>query len=100
MAKKIKDKNAKSRYINPLTDFGFKHIFGDKELLMDFLDSVLKIKGGIVDLHYDNPERLGISEEDRVMVFDLYCTTGNGESILIEMQNQSHTNFIDRTIYC
>ncbi|MDR1021684.1 MAG: Rpn family recombination-promoting nuclease/putative transposase, partial [Prevotellaceae bacterium] len=25
-------------YINPLTDFGFKKIFGDKELLIAFLN--------------------------------------------------------------
>jgi len=27
------------RYINPLTDFGFKHIFGTKEFLIDFLNT-------------------------------------------------------------
>ena len=40
-------------YINPLTDFGFKRIFGtdaNKDLLIDFLNAVLKIKGGIKDL--------------------------------------------------
>ena len=38
------------RYIDLRTDFGFKHIFGDKEFLMNFLNAVLKIEGGIVDL--------------------------------------------------
>jgi len=100
MAKRVKKiDEPESKYINPLTDFGFKHIFGDKELLIDFLNAVLKIKGDIIDLHYDNPEIPGSSEKDRTTIFDLYCTTGSGESIIIEMQNQSHTYFIDRIIY-
>ena len=74
-AKKPKKALKKSigKYINPLTDFGFKHIFGTKEYLMDFLNAVLKIKGGIVDLHYDNTVRPGRSEDDRTTIFDLYC---------------------------
>ena len=29
-------------FIHPLTDWGFKRIFGDKELLIDFLNSLLE----------------------------------------------------------
>ena len=87
------------RYINPLTDFGFKHIFGNKEFLLDFLNAVLKVEGGIVDLQYDNTEKQGRSETDRTTIFDLYCTTGNGERILIEMQNHRQEYFKDRTLY-
>jgi len=92
-------KEPAGRYINPLTDFGFKHIFGTKEFLMDFLNAVLKIEGGIVDLQYDNTERPGRSEEDRTTIFDLYCTLVNGERILIEMQHHRHDNFVERTLY-
>jgi len=87
------------RYINPLTDFGFKFIFGKKEFLIDFLNTVLKIKGGIVDLHYDNTERPGRSEKDRTTHFDLYCKLKTGEHILIEMQHHRHANFVERTLY-
>ena len=87
------------RYINPLTDFGFKRIFGTKEFLMDFLNAVLKIEDGIVDLHYDNTERPGRSDDDRTTIFDLYCTLKNGESIIIEMQNHHQEFFRDRTLY-
>ena len=37
-------------YINPLTDFGFKRIFGteaNKDLLIDFLNTVLHLEDGI-----------------------------------------------------
>ena len=61
MSQKVTKKGSKprefeqeSRYINPLTDFGFKRIFGtesNKDLLIHFLESVLDIDGGIKDLH-------------------------------------------------
>ena len=87
------------KYINPLTDFGFKYIFGTKEFLIDFLNAVLKIEGGIVDLQYDNTERKGRSDKDRTTIFDLYCTLGSGERIIIEMQHHRHNNFTERTLY-
>ena len=91
-----------SRYINPLTDFGFKRIFGteaNKDLLIHFLESVLDINGGIKDLRYDNPEKPGRVETDRKAIFDLYCTTGKGEQIIVEMQNLRQKYFKDRVLY-
>ena len=43
-------------FIHPLTDWGFKRIFGDKELLMDFLNSLLEGERVITDLQYLNTE--------------------------------------------
>ena len=94
-----KEVEPKGRYINPLTDFGFKHIFGTKEYLIDFLNAVLKIKGGIIDLQYDNTERPGLSEDDRTTIFDLYCTLENDDRILIEMQLQPQGYFKNRILY-
>ena len=45
-------------FIHPLTDWGFKRIFGDKELLMDFLNSLLEGERVITDLQYLNTELL------------------------------------------
>ena len=87
-----------SRYINPLTDFGFKYIFGTKEMLIDFLNSIVE-DGSIVDLTYDNTERKPHSEEERTARFDLHCTTKTGERIIIEMQNHSQTFFKDRIVF-
>ncbi|MDR3261171.1 MAG: Rpn family recombination-promoting nuclease/putative transposase, partial [Tannerella sp.] len=44
MAKKTKKAQTPdtSIYLNPLTDFGFKKIFGDKELLIDFLNEIIQ----------------------------------------------------------
>ena len=89
-------------YINLLTDFGFKRIFGteaNKDLLIAFLNTVLKIKGGITDLQYVNLEGKGRIKTDRTTIFDLHCVTGKGEHIIVEVQNQSHKNFRERGLY-
>ena len=87
------------RYIDLRTDFGFKHIFNTKEFLINFLNAVLRIKGGIVDLHYGNTVKQGRFANDRTAILDLYCTTKRGDSILIEMQNARQDFFRDRTLY-
>jgi len=87
------------KYIDPRTDFGFKRLFGDKELMIDFLNSVLDIKDSIVDLEYRNTVRTGTSKDDRTIIFDLYCTTGTGEHVIVEMQIMQHENYMDRVVY-
>ena len=65
----------KEKYINPLTDFGFKKLFGsepNKILLIDFLNQILPDKT-VKDLSYASTERLGKIELDRKAIFDLYC---------------------------
>ena len=76
-----------SVYINLLTDFGFKRVFGIKEVMLDFLNVVLDLPEGIADLTYGNVEILGLTKNDRKAIFDLICITGNGERIIVEIQN-------------
>ena len=85
-------------YINLLTDFGFKRIFGIKEVMIKFLNTILDIEGGIKDLRYGNPEKLGFSQYDRKAVYDLYCITGKDEHIIVEIQSASQVHFKDRTL--
>lgn len=77
------------RYINLFTDFGFKKIFGtevNKDLLIDFLNELLKGKEEIKDLTYLKNEHLGSTPIDRKAVFDLYCENPKGEKFIIELQ--------------
>ena len=39
-------------YINPLTDFGFKRIFGDEEIMMDFLNDLIEPQSPIVAITF------------------------------------------------
>jgi predicted transposase/invertase (TIGR01784 family) len=93
---------ARDRYINPFTDFGFKRLFGtefNKDLLIDFLNQVLGEREHITDLTYVNTEQQGRAEKDRKAVYDLYCENEKGDKFIIEVQNASHLYFKDRSIY-
>lgn len=63
-----------SRYINPYTDFGFKKLFGEeasKDLLIDFLNTVLPQKHRIKSLEFRNTEQLGPGTLDRRAIYDI-----------------------------
>lgn len=106
---KTDDKTRKSpidytgeRYINPLTDFGFKRIFGtpfNKDLLIGFLNALFDGERVITDVSYNNSEHFGHNETERKAVFDVYCTTDSGARIIVEMQNVYQEFFKDRSIY-
>ena len=92
----------KDKYINPLTDFGFKKLFGtapNKILLIDFLNQILPERHRIRDLSYSRNEQLGLNELDRKAIFDLYCIGENGERFIVEMQKAKQNFFKDRSIY-
>ena len=72
------------RYINPLTDFGFKKLFGEevnKDLLIDFLNTLLPEKHTIKDLKYQQNEHLPSTEYDRKAIFDLFCESASANNI-------------------
>jgi len=74
-------KKGEEKYINPLTDFGFKKLFGtepNKDLLIDFLNEIIPDRK-IRDLTYSTNEHFGNYEIDRKAVFDIYCIGENGE---------------------
>ena len=71
------------RYISLLTDFGFKRIFGtapNKDLLINFLNSLFDGRKVIRDLKYSNSEHVGdVLYAERKAVFDVYCESEDGE---------------------
>jgi len=92
----------KKKYINPLTDFGFKKLFGteiNKDLLIDFLNQLLPQHHQIKQLTYTKNEHLGSSLLDRKAIFDLYCVSENGEKFIVEMQKAKQNFFKDRSVY-
>ena len=94
-------KELQEKYINPLTDFGFKKLFGaepNKILLIDFLNQILPDRK-IKDLTYSSGEKQGLTELDRKAIFDLYCIGDNGERFIVEMQKAEQNYFKDRSIF-
>ena len=92
------------RYINPITDFGFKRLFGtesNKDLLIDFLNAIigLKKKERIRDVTFLPPEQLGTTTKNRNAVFDIYCKTERGDHVIVEMQSEPVQFFKDRSVF-
>ena len=90
------------RFIDPLSDFGFKHLFGNepnKDILIDFLNQLFKGQKEITDLTYNSTEHAGDTEEFKKIFFDLLCTGSNGEQFIIEMQRAEQRNFSDRAVF-
>ena len=89
-------------YMNPFSDVGFKRIFGQefsKPLLIDFLNNLFYGQLHIVDLKFLDKEQLGIFDQDRSLIYDVYCELDTGEKIIVEMQNCKQGNFKSRSIY-
>ena len=90
------------KYINLLTDFGFKRVFGtepNKRLLIDFLNTLLPPHHQIRDLTFRNTENLGNTAIDRKAIFDIYCQAESGERFIVEIQKAKHNFFKDRSVY-
>ena len=90
------------RYISLLTDFGFKRIFGtapNKDLLINFLNSLFDGRKVIKSLKYSNSEHAGDIYTERKAIFDVYCESMDGEKFIVEMQNASQKYLKDRTLY-
>ncbi len=92
----------KAKYVNPFTDFGFKKIFGEeasKVLLIDFLNALLPAEAQVADLSFKNTEHLGITNDDRKAIFDIYCESKSGEKFIVELQKAKQNYFKDRTVF-
>lgn len=76
------------RYINPLSSFCFKRLFGskvNKRLLINFLNGLLRGQECITNLMFKNNSDIGIEEFDMPFYFNLYCRSKNGEYFIIQI---------------
>ncbi len=89
-------------YLNPITDFGFKKIFGEPDVMQDLLNDLIHsrgIKSDIIEIEYLMQEDHGALKTERGVVYDLKCKTNAGEIFIIEMQNKEHYNFDKRIAF-
>lgn len=90
------------RYVNLLTDFGFKRVFGsepNKQLLVNFLNTLLPAHHQIQELSYKSTENLGNTHIDRKAIFDIYCQGANGDRFIVELQKAKQKFFKDRSVF-
>ena len=89
------------KYVDLLNDRGFKHVFGkdsNKDILIAFLNEVIRDRK-IIDLEHIRNEQEPQDLGNKKSVFDLYCKTDTGNSIVVELQKESQEDFVDRSIY-
>ena len=88
-------------YIDPLSDWGWKTLFGSKrykEHLISFINAVYP-ELEVTDISYDNVEYMGDKEKGRSTRLDLVCTTAKGESVMVEVQKAEQKYFFERGLW-
>lgn len=91
-------------FMNILTDFGFKRLFGTEEfkhVLMRFLNVLFEPEGiKVTNVVYHNKEVLPPNPDGKRIVYDVYCTTpGQKEHFILEMQQEHHLHLEKRLVY-
>ncbi|MCQ2078143.1 MAG: Rpn family recombination-promoting nuclease/putative transposase [Bacteroidaceae bacterium] len=87
------------RYISPLTDYGFKKVFGDKDIMIAFLTDLLTPASPIKEVIFLDKEMEADGEDMRSVIYDLRCKTQDGGEFIVEMQNNGQTHFSNRILY-
>ena len=90
------------RYIDPPTDWSFKHLFGNepnKEILIEFLNDLFTGEKIITDLTYSPNEHNGGKSGIKKAMFDLQCTGDKGEKFVVEMQRGRQDFFRERAVF-
>ena len=101
MIEDVTNKDRIHRYVDVLSDAGFKAVFGDqnnKQLLIDFLNVVLPPERQIKDLTYVNTEIPGLRPDNKSFHLDLRCEDLSGATFIIEMQRYHQNDFQQRCV--
>ena len=88
------------RYADLTMDKAFKIVLGrigSEDVLKSLLNGVLGTN--IARLEYRNTEHPGMTEEERVSRFDVYCEEEDGTCFQVEMQNWQQKYFNKRAVY-
>jgi predicted transposase/invertase (TIGR01784 family) len=91
-----------AKFIDPLTDFGFKRIFANenhKEITIDFLNSILRLNSPIVSIEFQNLEKSGLNSREKKSIFDIFCIDENGREFIVELQRADQKHFVDRSLF-
>ena len=92
--------------IDPFIDTAFKFIFGtenqSEEILMSFLNEIFRGQEGfdnIIEIRYQNPEKVRKSIEGKSIIHDVQCETLSGRKFIVEIQNAAQDYFLKRALY-
>lgn len=89
---------ATSTYLDLLSDWAFKHVFGHNEQnLMLLLNDILPEK--IVHIDYDPNEIDLWKGDDKKVIMDVLCHTEDGRKIIVEMQRADKEFLKNRLLF-
>lgn len=86
-------------YVNIMLDAGFKAVFGNKQVAIDFINAVLEGERQVKNLTYLDKEIQPESVDQRTVIFDLLCEDVDGTKFILEMQNCPQRYFFNRGFY-
>lgn len=87
------------QYVNIMLDAGFKAVFGNKEVAIDFINAALEGERQVKDLTYIDKEIRPELIDHRAVIFDLLCEDVDGTKFILEMQNCPQSYFFNRGFY-
>ena len=94
-------KTSTQRYVDILSDAGFKAVFGDrgnKEVLIGLLNVLLPEHRKVKDISYSTTEIPGLTTDSKEARLDLRCEGTDGTKFIVEMQKRMQPNFFRRCI--
>lgn len=86
-------------YVNIMLGGGFKAVFGDKQVAMDFINAALEGEHKVMDITYLDKELVPELIDERTVIFDLLCEDEDGSKFILEMQNCPQRYFFNRGFY-
>lgn len=94
------------KYIDPISDVGFKLLFGRESIsepvLIDLLNALLGHRDDsdrITSISYRNNERGADWKDGKGIRYDIHCETAAGHRFIVEMQKASQPKFTDRATF-
>ena len=101
MERENDNRTSAQRYVDILTEAGFKAVFGvekNKDVLIDLLNVVLPAHRRVTDLAYSTTEVPGFTMSNKSVRLDLRCTGEDGTRFIVEMQCYRQMNFFRRCV--
>ena len=86
-------------YVNIMLDSGFKAVFGNKQVAIDFINATLQGERLVKDLIYIDKEIRPETMDQRTIIFDCLCEDTDGTKFILEMQNCPQRYFFNRGFY-
>ena len=100
--KKVQEKDAVvQRYVNILSNPGFKALFGDrrnKDVVISILNALLPAHRQVEDIEYLPTEYQAQTEDGKEYRYDFMCTDRDGVSFIVETQRYHEENWFRRCV--